>query len=128
MAALKGRALQLKKDGTLVAGVRTKSFSIGNTVIDITNDDDDGIRKALTDFGQREVSITFSGVRVADTMLEAALAADTTDTYSLAEAAWGTLTGTWMLTSYSETGEYQGSVTFEAELASIDEITFTPGA
>jgi len=45
----KGRDLLLSSAQSDIAGVRTKSISINRTPIDVTNDDDAGVRKLLTE-------------------------------------------------------------------------------
>lgn len=128
MGAIRGRSFQLKKDGTLFAGVRTKSFSIANTPVDITSDDDGLWRNLLNEMGSKEVTISVSGVHKNDIAINTALAAAPADSYTLEAPNWGVLSGNFFLANYSMTGEYQGAVTFEAELQNQGAVTFTPAA
>lgn len=129
----KGRALQLKR-GTaasevLIAGVRTKSLSINGEAIDVTNDDDDGWRKMLDMPGELSVEFSCSGVAKNHTLLQEALSnSDRVQSTLLLWTGGGKLQGNFYLASYSETGEYQGGVMFEATFQSQGTVTYTPGA
>ena len=119
-----GRDFVLNKDGTPIAGVRTKSYSISNETIDFTDDDSAGWQELATASGQRSVTISVSGVYDDDVLLTSAIATDISDSYTLVNSA-RTIAGTFMITSYSESGEHTGEVTFEAEMTSSGAITVT---
>jgi len=126
----KGRSVQVKRGAspaTLVAGVRTKSITINGAPIDITNDDDTGIRKLLDEPGQLEVSISVSGILKNEVLLTESL--QTSDRVQPTEFLWpgavsaGSLSGDFFLASMGITGEYQGAVTFEAAFESAGAVT-----
>jgi TP901-1 family phage major tail protein len=106
-----------------IAGVRTKSLTVNNETIDFTDDDSDGWQELSTAVGQRSVTVSVSGVYDDDAVLDNALAADISETLTLTNAAGRSITGTFMITSYSESGEHTGEVTFEAEFTSSGVIT-----
>jgi predicted secreted protein len=129
---LKGREMQLYRGSTpaLVANVRTKGLSISGEPIDVTTDDDDGVRKLLDDAAELAIEITVSGVAAAGNPLRAEAAAvdgraETTEFRYGAVEKWA---GSFFLSSYSENGEYKGAATFEATLVSAGAITYTPPA
>jgi predicted secreted protein len=134
MSGMKGRSVQIKRAGVVIAGVRTKSIKIGGSPIDVTNDDDDGIRKLLDQPGQVDVSISCSGIVVNETLRNEALG--TTDRVQATQFIYQGFdnsptnthgwSGEFFLASYSETGEYQGVVTFEAEFQSAGPVTYQP--
>jgi predicted secreted protein len=64
-----------------------------------------------------------SGVYDDDVVLDVALNEDISETLTLTNDAGRSISGTFMITSYSESGEYTGEVTFEAEFTSSGEIT-----
>jgi len=130
---VKGRSLLVKR-GTassevLIASVRTKSFTANGEAIDITTDDDAGWRKMLEDVSELSVSMSVSGVAKNHTLLaESLVAGDRTQSTVFEYPGGGKMSGLFHLSSYSETGEYQGAVTFDAEFQSSGAVTYTPGA
>lgn len=122
----KGRDMILKLNGVAVAGVRTKSFAINADPIDVTNDDDAAIRKLLDAPGEVQVNFSVSGVTKDDALLQVSLSnTDRVNAMSLVRPDGGSLDGNFFMASYSETGEYQGAVTFEAEFQSAAAVTYT---
>lgn len=130
MAEKAGRAFVLKKGstggtgGTAIAGARTKAFNLNNTKIDTTNDDSAGWSECLATPGEKSVSITVSGIADDEVLLtEAMSATDIQDEYLFEWPTSKKLYGNFVITSFSQTGEYQGSVTFEATLESSGAVT-----
>jgi TP901-1 family phage major tail protein len=127
----KGRAVTVKRgtSPTLIAGVRTKSMSINGEPIDVTNDDDAGVRKLMDEPGELSMEITVSGIVKSDTLRVESLS--TTDRVLPTEfgfpgsVAPGKIAGDFYLASYSETGEYQGAATFEATFQSTGALVYT---
>lgn len=127
----KGRAITVKRGTSpaLINGVRTKSMSINGSPIDITNDDDAGIRKLMDEPGEHSMSITVAGITKADTLRVEAL--NTTDRVLPTEFGFpgsvsnGKIAGDFFLAGYTETGEYQGAATFEATFESAGALTYT---
>jgi TP901-1 family phage major tail protein len=132
MGAVKGRAVQVFRNSVLVAGARTKSLTINGSPIDVTTDDDDGVRKLLDQPGQIDVEITVAGVLVSDALrAEALSSSDRTQTTDFVIQGWAgspdhtKLSGSFFLSSYKESGEYQGSATFEATFVSAGAVTLS---
>jgi len=128
----RGRLIQVKRGtppaNTLIAGVRTKSLTINGEGIDITNDDSLGWRKLLDQPAEVSVEITVAGI-LTDEVL-ATEAVSTTDRVQYTRFEWpgataGRLDGDFYLSSFSTTGEYQGSATFEATFQSTGAVAFT---
>lgn len=118
-----GRNLVLSRGVNPIAGVRTKSLNVNNENIDFTDDDSDGWQELSTAVGQRNVTISVSGIYVDDDILDIAIAESIQDTFSLTNSGGRTISGDFNVTSYSESGEHTGEVTFEAELVSSGVIT-----
>lgn len=118
-----GRNLVLSKGATPIAGVRTKSLTVNNETIDFTDDDSDGWQELSDAVGQRNVTLSVSGVYVNNDLLTFGIAADIQDTFSLAGVGGRTVSGLFNITSYSESAEHTGEVTFEAEFVSAGVIT-----
>jgi predicted secreted protein len=127
----KGRSIGVYRGATptLVAGVRTKGLNINGSPIDITNDDDEAVRKLLNEPGQIDVSISVAGVLKNETLIQEAL--DAADRVQATEFRWpgsitdGKLAGDFFLATFGITGEYQGHATFEATLESAGVVAFT---
>jgi len=128
MPAASGRDLIIKRDGTTIASVTSKNFSINNEPIDITTDDDAGFRTLLDESGVRTIDASVEGVYVDDTLLSEAAGASptliTADTIELPSGA--TITGSFRLNSIDITGEVAGRCEFSATLQSSGAWVFTP--
>jgi TP901-1 family phage major tail protein len=123
-----GRALTINWKSVTLAGVRTRGHTLSNELVDVTSDDSNGWQTFLATPGIRSVEISVGGI----TENQALIA----DFYSgLASGATvinlptttGTAAGTFMLESFSETGEHDGAVEFEATFKSSGPVTFTAG-
>lgn len=133
MAAIRGRAVIVQRAGVTVAGCRTKSLKIAGSPIDVTTDDDGGVRALLDQPGQLEVSITVAGILLSDALrAEALQTGDRTQTTSFQiSGGWigspdhQIMSGNFFLSSYTESAEYQGATTFEAEFQSAGAVTLT---
>lgn len=127
----KGRAITVKRGAgpTLIGGVRTKSMTINGSSIDVTNDDDSGIRKLMDEPGELSVSITVGGIIKSDTLrIESLNSTDRVDATEFGFPGSGTngkIAGQFFLASYTETGEYQGAQTFQATFESAGACTYT---
>lgn len=127
MAAQRGRSFLLRRSGANLAGVRTKAISINGSPIDVTNDDDAGIRKLMDQPGEVTVSITVSGVLMNDTLAQEAMS--TSDRVAATQflrpgSPDNGFSGDFFLASYSENAEYKEAVTFEATFESAGAVTF----
>lgn len=133
MGAIKGRAVIVRRNGALIAGVRTKSISINGSPIDITSDDDDGVRKLLDAPGQVDVEISVGGVLMGEALRSEALSASdrVAATQFIFPGFEGSPTNThgfsgdFFLAGYTESAEYQNAVTFEATFQSTGAVTYT---
>jgi TP901-1 family phage major tail protein len=123
-----GRALTINWKSVTLAGVRTRGHTLSNELVDVTSDDSNGWQTFLATPGMRSVEISVGGI----TENQALIA----DFYSgLANGAMvvnlptttGTATGTFVLESFSETGEHDGAVEFEATFRSSGAVTFAAG-
>jgi predicted secreted protein len=130
MANSAGRDFVVKKNSTAIASVRTKSFNWQGQTIDVTTDDEDGVTTFLDDkFASTTLEISVSGLTDADVLFDLAISTTDSDKFlsdiTLERANGDEISGNWVLTGYSETGEYQGATTFEATLVRNGAHTFT---
>ena len=144
MAAQKGLDMLLKVNTTgstyvTVGGLRSTSITLNDESVDITNKDSLGHRQLLAGAGMNSVSISASGV-FTDASTEENVRADffgqqnTSDGSSAQTAAFtnyqflipdfGTLTGSFQITSLEYAGEYNGEVTYSMSFESAGYVTY----
>jgi len=134
MAGFNGRALTIDYSTTTLVGVRTRGFTVTNDYVDVTTDDDSGWRTLLADPGLRSIEVTVGGITqdeilLAD-MMAASVATDTVDANLPTGTANGVVTagklsGSFLISSYEQTGEHDGSAEFTATFMSTGTITYT---
>lgn len=144
MAAQKGLDMLLKVNTTgstyvTIGGLRSTSITLNDESVDITNKDSLGHRQLLAGGGMNSVSISASGV-FTDSATEENVRADffgqqnTSDGSSAQTASFtnyqflipdfGTLTGSFQITSLEYAGEYNGEVTYSMSFESAGYITY----
>lgn len=128
MTGFVGRSIALTWAGAAVAGVREKKKSLSGAAVDVSSDEDNGWRELLEVAQQNEVNLSLSGVTKSDTLRSAWFDGSRTATATLTYPDGGVLSGTFYLASYNETGAYNNATTFDCELQSSGEVTYTPGA
>lgn len=129
MAGANGRALTIDYATTTLVGVRTKGYTVTNDYVDVTTDDDDGWRVLLADPGLRSVEVTVGGISSDQVLLAAIMAASVasaTVTVQLPTTT-GTLAGSYLISSFEQTGEHDGAVEFSATFMSSGAVTYTAG-
>jgi TP901-1 family phage major tail protein len=129
MAGANGRALTLDWDSVTLVGVRTKGYTITNDYVDVTTDDDDGWRTLLADPGLRALEATAEGISSDQVLIAEMMKANITGeplTIQLPTTT-GTLAGTFLVSSFEQTGEHDGAVEFSATFMSTGVVTYTAG-
>lgn len=129
MAAAIGRKLIVKRDGQVIAGLRSRTMTLNGEPVDVTSDDDSGAQTLLPEAGQVSFNISFSGVMKDDTLLEAHQAMGAAAVFEDLEIEFpsgATLTGSFFFSSLTVTGEYNDAITIEGEFQSSGLATFTP--
>ena len=133
MANSAGRDLLIKKNSTTIASVTTKSVTWNGTPIDITSDDDDAATTYLDDeFATTSLELTVEGYTDDDVLSDLAFVATTSSKHlsdiTLTRPNGDVISGNFILTAYSETGESAGAVGFTATLVRSGIHTWTPAA
>lgn len=127
MAARSGRDLLIKRNNTVIAGVRTKGVAINREPVDITNDDDDGWRAVLAQPGEKQIDLTVGGVTKDDVLRAVAFTEPGIfEDMTLEYPDGSVIAGDFFLANYNESGEYNDAITFEATLQSSGVFTYTP--
>lgn len=129
MAGANGRALQIKWDSVTLVGVRTKGYTVTNDYVDVTTDDDLGWRTLLATPGLRSVEATVGGVSSDQVLLAEVMKANITGEPLTVElpTTTGTLAGTFLCSSFEQSGEHDGAVEFTATFMSTGVVTYTAG-
>ena len=135
MAAFAGRQVILELDSTPVAALTSKTFEINKELIDISSDDSGAwVKKLETVVGSNSVTISASGVMQDEALLTEAFASSPSAALDfifptdLAGATTGpTVSGTFLMTSFSSTGETADKFTFDVSFESSGTVTFTAG-
>lgn len=129
MAAKVGRLDVFTWGGTRIDGVRSKGLAINGEPIDITSDDDSGFRTLADESGQDQIDFSISGVVKDRKLIEDFMSGARTKEVEFTFAkSGGTLTGDFRIVSLTETGEYNGAPTFDAELQSTGAYSYVAAA
>lgn len=129
MAGNVGRADTIRKNNVVIVGVQDKRISWSGESIDVTSDEDVGVRKLLEDYGQQQLSISISGVFKDPTFRAIALNSSTsghlTDiTYHFADGS--SIAGDVLLVGYDDGGPYNDATTFSVTLEYSNTWTLVP--
>jgi TP901-1 family phage major tail protein len=133
MGAQRGKDLLLKLDdgtGTFVtvAGLRTRSLTLGADAVDVTSADSPAQWRELLDGGGvRRASVAGTGVfkdADSDSRLQAALFAGSVRNWQIVIPDFGTIAGPFQITSLEYAGDHQGEVTFNLALTSAGALDF----
>lgn len=133
MANTAGRDMVVKKGGTVIASVTTKSVNWQGTLIDITSDDDDGATTYLADvFANTTLEMSVDGFTDDDVLSDLAFSATDSDKHlsdlTLERANGDAISGTFIITSYQETGASAEGSTFTASIVRSGIHTWAPAA
>lgn len=137
MAGHSGRDLMIDfgTSPTQLVGVRTKGFTVTAEPVDVTTDDDGGERILLPDPGLRSAEISVAGITSDEILMAEIMSGVTGRTLKNAVvdlpstlANPGQVSGSFFVSTFEITGEYQGAVEFSATLMSAGALTYTPSA
>lgn len=133
MGAQSGQNLLLKiADGggfSTIAGLRSRSITLGSETVDITDADAPGRwRELLGGAGIRRASISASGIfrdATSDARLRDVFFADGIANFQIVLPDFGTLEGAFQVLSLDYTGSHDGAVAFDVALESAGALSFT---
>ena len=125
--ATAGRLVRVQIATTDVAGARSDSFQSNREHIDITDKDDDGVRKLLDNsLATMSKTLSCSGVLKGTALIEwDEDENDVLKTMTFVVTGVGSYSGQFGLASFSIGGEHNGEATFEATFESGGAIAFT---
>ena len=127
MAGL-SRDLFLQKSGVTVAALRSKSFNIDFSTVDVTTDDSNGYQTLLAESGKVSCGMDFAGVLNDESLMNTILsngAMQQYDDFSLVWASGASIAATFNLTNFSiNGGGSDAEVDFSGSLQSSGAYTF----
>ncbi|QFT81164.1 Phage major tail protein 2 [Roseovarius sp. THAF27] len=129
MAKSAGRNYLVKKNGTTIASVRQKSVNWSSQMIDVTTDDDTGDTTYLADvLTGKALECSVEGLTNDDVFSDIAFSTTDADKFlddlTIERPNGDEISGTFILSAYTETGAYQDAVTFTATLTRSGAHTF----
>lgn len=127
MAGANGRALQIKWDSVTLVGVRTKGWTATADLVDVTTDDDNGWRTLLATPGLKSVEVTVGGISSDQVLINEFFNGTGETLTGELPTTTGTISGTFYLSSFEQTGEHDGSVEFSATFMSSGAVTYAAG-
>jgi predicted secreted protein len=126
MPANVGRKVLIKRNGSVIAGARTKSVTINNEAVDVTTDDDSGYRTLLEEPGQKQIDLSVEGLTKDDNLVEAAANGTALiEPYTIELPSGATIEGDFRFNNLELGAEYNSATTFTAEIQSTGSYTFT---
>jgi TP901-1 family phage major tail protein len=133
MAAQKGKDLLVKiYDGAsyvTVAGLRTRRLAFNTETVDVTHAESAGRwRELLAGAGVKRASVAGRGLfkdASTDASMRQAFFDGTIGSYQIVIPDFGTIQGSFQITSLEFAGEHNGEVTYDLALDSAGELTFT---
>ena len=127
MAGANGRALQIKWDSVTLVGVRTKGWTATAELVDVTTDDDNGWRTLLATPGLKSVEVTVGGISSDQVLINEFFNGTGETLTGELPTTTGTISGTFYLSSFEQTGEHDGAVEFSATFMSSGVVAYTAG-
>jgi TP901-1 family phage major tail protein len=133
MAAQKGKDLLVKiSDGaggyTTVAGLRTRRLAFNAETVDVTHAESAGRWRELLDgAGVKRAAVAGRGLfkdAASDALVRQAFFDGAVKDFQVVIPDFGTIAGTFQVTSLEFAGEHDGEVTYELALESAGAITF----
>lgn len=133
MAGFNGRQLVIDWDSTTLVGVQSRTVSTTNDYVDVTTDDDSGWRTLLADPGLRSVEVSVNGIASDEVLLAEIYAASVTSStldvnLPTSLTTPGTLSGSFLVSSFEQSGDHDGAYEFSATFMSTGAITYTASA
>lgn len=132
MAAQKGLSMLLKlgtvASPTTVAGLKNTTLSLNNEMVDVTTKSSSGYRTLLAQAGVQSLTITANGTAESDSgfeTLQGYAFANSINTMNMIFGDGDTIEGSFQVTKFEISGDYNGAQTFTITLESSAQWTFT---
>lgn len=127
MPGFVGRNIGFTWNGQPIAGLREKGIARAGEPINVTSDENDGVRELLANVAaESTVDISLSGVTKDEVLALAWHTGQLTGTFVITYPNGTVLSGTAFLASYNDTGPYNDATTFDATLQSSGPVDYEP--
>lgn len=126
MSADLGRKIILEWGGAEIPGVREKSIALNGEAINTSSDEDNGWQTLLEESGEQNVEVSISGVTKSNALRADWFAGDRMKAAEITFPNGDIISGTFRMSSYTDTGPYNDAMTFETTLQSHGAVTYTP--
>jgi len=133
-----GREMLLRKNSTVLAGLRNVTISWGGESIDLTSAEDAGVRLLAAQNAQEQIDISAEFVLKDQVMLDIALNPATSKMLTDIDLEWpiitsgnaveATLSGNFKLASFEQGNPYKDAITGSLSLESSGDWTYTAEA
>lgn len=114
--------------GTLLGGLKSTTFTMNNSVIDVSTKDTLGWRELLEDGSLKFFSIACDGIfknSATDATIRGYVFANSLNTFTFVFPNGDTIEGTFQITNYQRKGEVEGVETYSMTLESSGIPTIT---
>ncbi len=134
MPATKGRLLKIQRDSTGAGAyvdigyMRSKSYTVNNESVDISNETDGVWRQLLEGAGNQSVSVSGSGVWNNEThekAMRVAAFADTFEAIRIIDDNGDYITADFQVTSFGHSGEHNAELAYDISLESAGDVVLT---
>lgn len=131
MAKTAGRLCVIKKAATTIGGGRTVGITVNGSPINVEDQGDLGFQTMLADvLTGRSIELSIDGYEEDQVIRDIAMATTATGHFmtdiTFEYPNGDTISGDFVLASYSETGAYEDGQTFTATFSSDGQWTYTP--
>ncbi len=135
MAAKKGRLLKIQRDSTGAGAyvdigyMRSKSYTVNNESVDVSNETDGVWRQLLEGAGNQSVSVSGSGVWTDSTQeafMRLAAFNNTFELIQIIDDHGDKITGSFQITSFGNSAEHNAETSSDITLESAGDVTLTP--
>jgi len=110
----------------VIAGLKTKTWTINGTPVDVTSDDSTGWRELMDDAGLLSMDLSGEGFLEDDEMIAEIISGTIAATYTVSIDGIGDFTGKFALVSVASSAETSTAATQTISLQSAGVITYTP--
>jgi predicted secreted protein len=124
MAAVSGRDLIVKKNGTAIGAQRVTGYSVDGSPVDITSKGDSGYRTLASFFGVKSLDLNVEGVWVDSVISDIALGTGSLLLTDITlEDGTDAISGDFYLATLEISGDHDGEITYSATLQSSGQFT-----
>ncbi len=118
-------------DGVQLGGLRTTTFTMNNSLTDVSTKDTDGWRELLEDGSLKFITLSGDGIfkdSSSDETIRGYVFANSINPFGIKFDNGDVIEGDFQITAYSRTGGYEGAETYSITMESTGIPVFTPAS